>query len=300
MKNTVIFICAMLISATAIAEDFKDTKGKYLDLLKDGKPLLRYMYEYDTSTDKKAHETYKVFYHVMDEAGTNTLTKGANHKFTHHRGIYIGWNKLGCNGKTSDLWHMNNGAVQKHNKILKQESDSKKSVLSTRVDWIAVGGKDTLIEETRTATVYKVDDAHLLLDFVSELKAVGGDLSLNGDPEHAGMQYRPHQDVVENKSAEYTFHKEGLDLKKDFDLPWAAETYELRGKKYSVQHMNHPDNPTGSRYSAYRDYGRFGSFPVAKIKKGETLTLKYRIRITLGEALSVEAMNKKYAEFCAK
>ena len=56
--------------------------------------------------------------------------------------------------------------------------------------------------------------------------------------------------------------------------------------------MNHPDNPKGTRFSAYRDYGRFGAFPVAKIAKGGSRTFKYRFLIALGGMPSVELIQK--------
>ena len=297
MKCLALSIGIVLAGAIfASADDgFKDTKGKQLDILRDGKPLVRYMYEFDNSTKEKTHETYKVYHHVMDPEGTDTLTKGPGHLYTHHRGIYIGWNKLSHNGKQSDLWHLRAGEAIKHNKILKQEADKNKSVLSTQIDWIMKGGEVKCIEEIRTVTVHHTDDdAHLLLDFDTRLKAIDGDVDLKGDPEHAGFQYRPHQDT---KSVKYTFHKDGIDPKKDKDLPWVAESYELRGKKYTVQHMTHPGNPKGAVYSAYRGYGRFGSFFQTDMKSGQTLTLKYRIRITVGDTPSRDALAAEYEKF---
>ena len=104
-----------------------------------------------------------------------------------------------------------------------------------------------MVEETRKLTVHFTDpDAHLLADFATTLKAVGGDVQLRGDPEHAGIQYRPSNEVAENKSARYTFHAEGIDPRKDKDLPWVALTYELGDKMYTVQHMRHPTYPPDS------------------------------------------------------
>jgi hypothetical protein len=71
-------------------------------------------------------------------------------------------------------------------------------------------------------------------------------------------------------------------VKKVRDLPWIAETYVLDGKIYSVVQMNHPGNPKGTRHSAYRDYGRFGSFFEKEIKKGESLTVNYQFVIVDG------------------
>ena len=289
---------ALLAGTVVAAESFKDTEGKSLDILSNGKPLVRYMYEYDVSTPEKKHDTYKVFYHVMNEEGTDTLTKGPGDKFTHHRGIFIGWSRLQHGGKGHDLWHMKSGSAQVHKEILKQEADDKKSTLSTLIHWLAADGETVCIEEKRTVTVHHgAKGAHLLLDFETELKAVNGDVELKGDPEHAGFQYRPHQDVVRNKSSKYTFHEEGVTAKNAKDLPWAALTYDLKDRKYTVQHMNHPANPKGVRYSAYRDYGRFGAFFEQPIKGGESLKLKYRIRITGGEAPARDLMAGQYEQF---
>ena len=37
---------------------------------------------------------------MFDAACSAPITKGAGGDFTHHRGIYIGWMKIGVNGKT--------------------------------------------------------------------------------------------------------------------------------------------------------------------------------------------------------
>ncbi|MFT5241185.1 MAG: hypothetical protein ACI9OU_002682 [Candidatus Promineifilaceae bacterium] len=273
---------------------FSGTAGTHLDIMQGGKPLVRYMYAFDRSSPDAAHKTYKVYHHVMAPDGTNTLTKGPGHKFTHHRGIFIGWNKISHNNMQSDLWHLKSGEAIKHNKVLKKEADEKQSVLSTQIDWLMKDGVKC-IEEVRTVTVHHTDkDAYLLLDFETELTAVDGDVVLKGDPEHAGFQYRPHQDV---NAVTYTFHKDGIDPKVVKDLPWVAESNAVGGNKYTVQHMNHPDNPKGAVYSAYRDYGRFGCFIQTSIKDGETLTLKYRLRITTGDTPEADVLAAQYGLF---
>ena len=81
------------------------------------------------------------------------------------------------------------------------------------------------------------------------------------------------------------------------DLPWAAETYQLRDKTYNVEQMSGPGNPTGTRWSAYRDYGRFGAFPAAKLKAGETLALRYRFWVTAGAPPTRADLPKQYDEY---
>lgn len=291
---------------------FKDTKGDYLDLLYDGKKVTRYMYAYDTSGPQRIFETYKVLHHAFDENGEKLLTNGPDGekpylksvKYPHHRGMFIGWNRLAMDGKTYDTWHMSNGVAQIHQKFLEQKTDDKKAVSTALIHWKGGDGK-VLIEETRKTTVYKpAGDTVLLFDFETELKAVSGEVYLNGDPEHAGFQYRPHDDVAKGKAdvkAKYLFHEEGIDPKKNKDLPWVAMSYGLNGKRYSVQHMSHPSNPTKDAvYSAYRDYGRFGEFAKHTIPQGKTLELRYRIWVGLGDMPSRTQLARRYASYAGK
>ncbi len=288
----VLFGCTLSLPAAEFV--IKDTKGSHTDILRDGKTLVRYMYARDESTDETKHNTYKVYYHVFDPSGTETITKGPGGKYTHHRGLFIGFSKLTSHGKTTDLWHMKN-TLQRHTRFVRKEVTSDSAVLSSVIQWTIPGA--TIVEETRTLTVHHDDKSHLVVDFVSELKAIGSEAKFGGDPEHAGMQYRPHNGVAENKSAKYLFPQDDTNVKKDVDLPWAALNYQLGDANYSVQHMNHPDNPRGTRYSAYRDYGRFGAFPVFEVPENETRTLRYRIRVTLGDLPSREVLNAEYKKF---
>jgi hypothetical protein len=280
------------------ADEFsvKDTRGQHLDIVAPtGKPILRYVYVRDTTSPEKTFDTAKVFAHVVAPNGRTTLTKGPGGKFPHHRGIFIGWNKLKQGGKSHDLWHVKNTA-QLHESFLKTEADKNGATVTSVINWIGTHG-EVVIQETRTYRVIGTDSAYAVIDFVSQLKAVNGDVELNGDPEHAGIQFRPSQQVAENKSAKYVFHKDGLDLKNDLDLPWAAATFRVDDEAWTVQHMSHPSNPRGAKWSAYRDYGRFGPFTVVKIPDGQTQTFRYRFRVTSGEAPSREQLAEQYNEF---
>ncbi|MDA0837515.1 MAG: PmoA family protein [Planctomycetota bacterium] len=293
---TTSFLCALLQSSSIAEEGLKDVPGDHLDVLRAGKAIARYMYAYDKSTKDTRHNTYKPFLHVMDEEGKEPITKGPGGQYTHHRGIFLGWSKVGFQGKNYDMWHMNLSEIV-HKEFLEQAVTEDTTVVKVRLHWLA-SADTVMIDEVRTFTFHHTDkDAHLLLDFHSVLTAPTDDVSLNGDPEHAGMHYRPHNDVAGNKSAKYVFHKEGANAQKDRDWPWAAMTYNLKDKFYTVQHMNHPDNPKGTRYSAYRDYGRFGAFSVSTLKKGESLTLQYRVRVQPGEAPERDVFAAQYQSY---
>ncbi|MBC8372668.1 MAG: PmoA family protein, partial [Planctomycetes bacterium] len=275
---------------------FRDTPGKHFDVLLNSKPVTRYMCERDTSDDKTKHNTYKVYNHVFDEAGEKFLTKGPGGKFTHHRGIFIGFSRTSANGKRYDTWHMKN-VTQTHQKFAGQAAGPVLAKYTALINWNE-GEDKPIISEQREITVYNQgDSAILLLDFHTKLTAAAGDVVLDGDPEHAGCQYRPHDDVSKNKSAKYMFHKDGLNLKKDKDLPWAALTYKLNDKQYHVQYLAHPSIPKGNTYSAYRDYGRFGAYFKKQIAKGETLELRYRFYVAKGDMPDRKEMEQRYTAF---
>jgi hypothetical protein len=163
------------------------------------------------------------------------------------------------------------------------------------------GADDTaVLEEARTFTFLPpADGFYTIIDVTSKLKAVAGDTSFDGDPEHAGLQFRPAQEVDRSQTA-YLFPKAGADAHKDLDYPWFAENYVLAGKKYSVIYLNHPANPTGARISAYRDYGRFGAFFKTDIKKDEMLELKVRFLIAEGPLPSAEVIQKAWNSYAGK
>ena len=289
---------------------WKDTEGEYMDLLFGGRKVTRYMYALDRSTKQRVLETYKTFLHVFDAAGENLLTNGPDglHPYMtnkilypHHRGIFIGWNKLEFGGKRYDFWHMGEqGRVQKAEKFLELTAGPVLAKSNSLVHWNDKDGQTIIAEQRKTTVFRQSEPTILLLEFVTELNAVNGDVLLDGDPEHAGFQYRPHDDVAKGDKdvkATYLFHKDGINPKKDEDLPWAGMSYGLNGKRYSVLYMDCPDNPRPVIYSAYRDYGRFGAFFKKKIGAGETLTLRYRIWITEGPMPERVKLAKKYSEF---
>jgi len=301
LAAVLIGLSALLAAPVSEAEEatLTDEAGKRL-LVKgaEGKAVLTYEYAHELGENGKVtFDTAKVFYHVVGPDGKQTITKGPGGKFPHHRGIFIGWNKIKHNGKNHDLWHVKN-TTQKHVSFIKQEAVAGQTSVISNIDWVGTEGK-AVLKETRSATVHHdAGVAYALIDLVSMLTAAHGDVELNGDPEHAGVQFRPSQKVAENKSAKYVFPIDDAKGKKYAGLDWAAETFEIDGQKWTVQHMSHPSNPDdNARWSAYRDYGRFGEFPVIKIPDGETVTLRYRFLITQGEAPPRQVLAKTYAAY---
>jgi hypothetical protein len=276
------------------------------------------MYEFDRSTKEKTFETYMPYHHVFDAAGKDVITKGAYGHDPHHRGIYIGWSRLTLDGKRYDFWSMGGGTAQVHRKFLDMTAGPVLARATALIEWIDKGGKVLLSERRQTTCFRQPTSAIMLMEFRTELKAVAGELVLDGNPEHGGFQYRAHNDVAVQVGAaggkqtadkaaadlktQYEFHKDGIQtpqqrLNENQDLPWAAQSYALRGKRYSVQHMNHKSNPKPTVYSAYRQYGRFGAFFKKPLKADETLALCYRIYAAEGPMPPREEMNLRHAAF---
>ena len=295
---TLLFLaCAWLASLACAADAFqlRDEPGQYLDILSGQRLVGRYMYAHDTSTAQKHHESYKPYLHVFAVDGQTIITKGPGGEYTHHRGIFIGWIRIGFADKTYDLWSMG-GGDQVHQKFLAQAADADQAKVTSLVDWNTKGDQ-TLVREERTMNFRQPPaPAHVLVDFSTRLTAPSGDVMLDGDPEHGGAQYRPANEL-DRQATVYVFPKEKPKPTADLDYPWVGETYTLDGKRYSAVIMNHPDNPHGARFSAYRNYGRFGPFFRQPLKSGETLALKYRFLVAEGELPSAEMLQACYNQF---
>jgi hypothetical protein len=287
----------VLITTDALGAgfSFQDKPGEALDLLKDGRIVARYMYGYDTSSKERREETYKPYLHVFDAAGEKPITKGPGGSFPHHRGIFVGWNKLTVDGKSYDRWHMK-GGDQVHKMFLEQKADASGATFTSLIEWAGATAEPILVEERTMRFSPATAPAYVTIDLTTKLKAVGGETVLNGDPEHSGIQFRPAADV---KLAEtvYLLPKESPDPKKDRDYPWFAENFSLGDKRFAVVYLNHPQNPKDTAVSAYRDYGRFGAFFKDTIPANGEKVLKVRFVVGEGELPDAAAIQKLWNEF---
>jgi hypothetical protein len=287
---------------------FKDTAGQFLDVFLDGRAVARYMYAFDDSTGPKRDETYKPFLHLFDAEGKSFITKGAGGYYTHHRGIFYGWQGITYKGKKGiNIWEMGDGN-QVHQKFSAQKADADQATFTSVIAWKLKDGT-TLLEEERTFTFHRATAPTLaLIDFVSKLKAVAGDVVLDTvtNAEHGGVHFRAADE------------KEGLDKKATKFLypaatdwqpgdpgkiskivgPWAAMDFTINGTPYCAEEMSSPENPKKLEWSAYRDYARFGVFfPGSEVKDGQVFTLACRFWVTTGKTPTREEFQAKYDAF---
>jgi len=269
--------------------------GKHVELRFGKRPVLRYMHEkLDASTKTDRNRTYKVFHHLFDPAGKRLVTKGAGGLYPHHRGMFFGFNRISYgNKKRADIWHCNRGESQQHAAFLASTAGPVMGRHRLVINWHGQDGVPFAVEE-REMMVYNTPGGNLV-EFASQLRSLVGKVKLDGDPQHAGFQFRASQDVPD-KTAKLTYYvrPDGKDKpgsyrnwshrgKKDHkNLPWNAMSIVLDDQRYTACYLDHPKNPKEARYSE-RNYGRFGSYFEYEMDKDKPLTLNYRIWFQKGE-----------------
>ena len=228
---------------------------------------------------------------MYDIKGEKFVTKGPGGKFTHHRGIYYGFSKCsaldGKGNKVSvDTWHCKRG-YQSHEKVLQQKVNSKEASIQSEIAWRVDDGTIFITEKRKLC--FKFDkEERLQIDFDSTLSTTQPEVILDGDPQHAGFQFRASNEVAES-TAKQTFYirpKDGKDemgktknwpQNKDMsNLNWKAQSVVVGGNRYYTLYLDHSQNPKPSFYSE-RDYGRFGSYFKSAVTPENPLSVKYRL-----------------------
>lgn len=290
-----------------------DHPPKYTILRFGQRPVTTYHYErLDESTPESRVRTYKIFHHLYSPNGERIVTNGLNEDpkvhSPHHRGIFYGFNRITYgNGKSADTWHCINGACQQHERLL---SSDEGPILGRHRVLISWHGKDrAFAEEERELTFYNVPGG-TLVEFDSRMKSLGGKVRLDGDPQHAGFQFRAHNDVDAYSAGETIYIRtDGVGEAGDtrnwdpqtrlgpVNLPWNAMSFVLGGKRYTVAYLDHPKNPKEARFSE-RSFGRFGSYFEYDLAERKTLNVSYRLWLQDGmmKPEQVAALSNDFVE----
>jgi hypothetical protein len=126
-----------------------------------------------------------------------------------------------------------------------------------------------------------------LVGFAARLHSTGSKIKLDGDPQHAGFQFRAAQEVAEKTPKEtYYLRPDGNgkpgDTKQGGDYPWKGMSFVLGGQRYTACYLDRPGNPKPAQYSE-REYGRFGSYFVSEVTPEKPLEINYRLWLQKGE-----------------
>ncbi|MCA9246735.1 MAG: PmoA family protein [Planctomycetales bacterium] len=294
---------------------WRDTPGVFTELSDGGKPVLRYMYRpLDESSSHARFETYKVFHHLYDPAGERIVTNGPTGeepysekvRFPHHRGLFYGFNRISYgDGKSADTWHCRGKAYLSHDEFQQSEAGEVFGRHRLRIGWHGQEG-EIFANETREMTAYRVGDAQLI-EFASRLESAGGKIHVDGDPQHAGFQFRAHVEVAAQTSSQSYYVRtdgkgkpgETRNWSKGNDecenRPWNALSFVLGDQRYTAVYLDRPQNPKPARYSE-RDYGRFGSYFFYDLDEAKPLDVNYRVWLQAGE-LSADDAARLSADF---
>jgi hypothetical protein len=251
----------------------------------------------DDSSKASREETYKVFHHLYDPTGKQLVTKGSGGQYTHHRGLFFGFNRVTYgDGKKADVWHCSGDAHQSHEGILAAEAGPVLGRHRVAVDWHGVA-KEVFAQEQRELAVYSLPGGWLV-EFASRVRSQGP-VRLDGDPQHAGFHFRAAQEVAAStKGQTYYLRPSGKDEpgktknwpqnKDHVDLPWNCMSFVVGGRRYTAVYLDRPSNPKEARFSE-RDYGRFGSYFEYDLSPERPLEVVYRLWLQEGELTADQA-----------
>jgi hypothetical protein len=291
-------------SSAAGKESFAWTDGKpgETELTFAGQGVLRYVHPKLDESDAKIREaTYKPFHHVYAPDGSRVVTKGPGGQFTHHRGLYFGFNRITYgDDQKCDVWHCKAPAYQAHEKIVAKEEGFVVGRQQVQIGWHGAKG-ERFADEQRELTVYNSEPGQYI-EFASTVSTPDKPIRLDGDPQHAGFHFRADNEVAEKtKSQTYYIRPDGQDKPgatrnwdaksrnpKAVNEPWKVLSFVLGGKRYSALYLDHPSNPKEAR-SSERDYGRFGSYFEYDVTSDKPLKVRYRLILKDGEFTAEDA-----------
>lgn len=235
-----------------------------------------------------AEDTCKVF-HELWTADGRLVTKATGGEYPHHRGLFAGWNRvrLAADEKAPvwDFWHCRKGeTLHLVRWVPPAEHGRGADWQVAEIAWRDGTGTE-LLREQRALRARGLDATTIAFDIELELRAVAAEVLLDGDPHHAGVQFRALQRFAEKDGPKVTFvrppdaHDEGNDIWTNAD--WMAGVLPMDGGNVTVVHVDHPSNPRPNRYSA-RPYGRFGSTFTARLHPQQPLQLRYTLVLATG------------------
>ncbi len=264
-----------------------------LSVTDEDTPIITYRYGSDL---------YKPYFHPIHAPNGLIVTDDAPEDHVHHRGLCFTWGDV--NG--INYWAEINCEEAVRGRIRHREF-REKSVNPDRVqlvivnDWVAPDGTNP-IEEICSVTVYQPEPEHQAIDFQFDLRAQSTDVVMGTPPAYHGLCYRAAE--MEYRKVTNSDSRIGESEVNGRNAKWCALNGILADEALGVAIFDHPSNlrhPT--RFFALDDAFGFISTSFAydepyTIRAGETLTLKHRVLIHLGDLFTFDlwAYYEEYAK----
>ena len=229
---------------------------------------------------ERLNETYKPYLHVFDADGKAPITKGPGGEYPHHRGIFIGWNKIKVGGKTYDRWHMKGGEIV-HQKFVGEQNGwrGRRATFTAVTHWNDENGKPLLVEER---TIRRPPRPRAVagssIDVTSKLTATDGDVDARRRPRARRHPLPPGRRRSTGRDG-LRLPEGEREAARGRGLPVGRHDVHAEGRRQAVQRR--ADEPPGQPAAAR------GGPPTAttagsarsrrrRVKAGESLELKYR------------------------
>ncbi|MDZ7619265.1 MAG: DUF6807 family protein [Patescibacteria group bacterium] len=294
-KGESLTLTGQTAAKTPAGFEWRDTPRQYYtELSFAGRPVLRYVHPTLDAAEEDGDTFFKVFHHLYDPAGTRFVTKGdKDGLFPHHRGLFFGFSRITYGEIRANTWSCNKGNRQSHEGFLVSEAGPVLGRHLVAVDW---HGPDQRVfaKEQRELAAYQVPGGQMV-DFAARLASTVGKVQLDGDPAHAGFQFRAAQEVADKPEGTYYLRPDGKGTPGEFrnwsakapdprcvNLPWYAVSFEIGPNRYTAVYLSRPENPGESRYGE-RDYARFGCYFEYELDEGNDLLIGYRLWLQEGE-----------------
>ena len=248
-------------------------------LLWNGQLVLRTVHDFDA---KDQVATFKIYTHVFGPRGEGPLTKGeTTGLYPHHRGLFVGWNKVLFRGKRFDFWHGKDG-VRFQLAARSSELTGDVARQTFTIDWNLADGTSVL-QERRTLLADRDSTGVLRIAIESSFLA-REPIELDGDPHHAGCHVRLAQEVADKEKETELLMPQTATRKKADDesvqslCPWVALLCTVAGVRRVVVHFD-SDAAGADSLCSIRRYGRIGAFAKLALPADRAVNRVWRVLV---------------------
>jgi hypothetical protein len=248
-------------------------------------------------------QKYPFFYPLIGPASGETLTTYNQRPFPHHSSLFISLDNVQSEGVArGNYWqprdNLATGHILSRNpEILSQ--DGQTVVLRDHTDWIVPDADSHQLSDIRTVTISAPTTTIRLLDFEIELRAAKDIVLRSTGHSFLSVRMRPELAVgCQKLGADWAAIGTGVFIDslgnrneqdtREKTSHWCAAYGTLNGVTEGVAIIQHPQSAMYPAKWFNRDYGFMSPTPfafggTATLKKGETLTFRYRVVVFHGD-----------------